>query len=109
MIAVLSVGFPRTYRRIIEGIRATNISREQERNIRNAIKMSFRFPITAPKQLLQSDVASFIVKNGVTILSNKNMPGFFQTIADVVSQPISSGSSFVDLVKRYHSESKTKK
>mmetsp|Transcript_8619 Transcript_8619/g.14614 ORF Transcript_8619/g.14614 Transcript_8619/m.14614 type:complete len:126 (+) Transcript_8619:186-563(+) len=93
-------GFPRTYRRLIEGIKATNLPKEQELLVRYAIKQSMRFPSRAHEFLSQSEVASFLISNGENILNQRNMPQFFKTLSSIVSQPILFGSSALDLLRK---------
>lgn len=95
------VGFHRSYRRLIEGIRSTNIPFEQQLVIRSAIKQSIRFPSSAHEYLSQYEVASFLIDNGEAILKQNNMPPFFKTFADLISQPIAFGSSILDMFIKY--------
>lgn len=95
------VGFHRAYRRLLEGVKSKNLPRDKEELIRSAIKQSMRFPSEAYKHLSQSDVAAFLTENGVAILNRSNMPFFFKTLADIVSQPRAFGGSIMDMLKNY--------
>jgi hypothetical protein len=102
------VGFHRSYRRLLEGIRLTNIPQEQERLLRSAIKQSIRFPSTAHEHLSRPEVSSFLIQNGEHILKQSGMPSFFKTFADLMSQPIAFGGSILDVLKKYSNDDSKK-
>jgi hypothetical protein len=83
--AAQSYGWPRVYRRIVEGIRATLPKSDQE-GVQNSIKSAFRLPDKAVTLVTDSGVLNFAKKFSKYIVDKSpvNLPPFMVSLAKTI-------------------------
>jgi hypothetical protein len=88
------IGFPKMYRRLREGIKSSNLTKENEVAFSNIIKQAIRFPDTAQSMLANTEFMAFVVKYNEKIMDQANVPPFFLTAAKLLFKQTPFGSVF---------------
>ena len=101
LAAAEAYGYPRIYRRLLEGMKIINIPVEQRKPIKITIKESIRFPSTAYNVITSSETSNFLLKYLEYTNShiNANIPPFFLIIAKILAKKTPIGR-ILDLLEK---------
>lgn len=79
---IVILGYPRIYRRLLEGLRKSNVGPEDKKIVRMTLKESLRFPTTAHRIFKSSETLKFLHFYKDNVLKNAgSAPDFFVSLA----------------------------
>mgnify|MGYP003385547117 CR=1 FL=1 len=98
----MCLGFPRVYRRLLEGLNKSILSPSSKQVVRHKLKDAMRFPNTALTALSENETISFLTEyaNQVTTSASKKVPPFVITFSKLVIKQTPFGS-ILDYVNRF--------
>jgi hypothetical protein len=102
LFLLLFAGFPRVYRRLLEGLNNSPISPSNKRIVRGRLKDAMRFPDTAMTVLSQNETIDFLTSyaNQISTSMSNKLPPFFLIFAKMVAKQTPFGS-ILDYAKRF--------
>lgn len=99
------LGFPKVYKRLLEGLNKSSLSPSSRVIVRDGIKSAMRFPDTAATVLVKNETIGFLTNyaNQVSTSASNKLPPFFVTFAKMIVKKTPFGSVmdyFNDLQKK---------
>lgn len=91
---IIFSGFPRVYRRLLEGIRKVNLPAAQAAVVKQSIKASIRAPSTAYTTLQQAEIIDFVSKYANYAIQASGVPDFIVTAAKIFVKKSTAGKIF---------------
>mmetsp|Transcript_120381 Transcript_120381/g.236620 ORF Transcript_120381/g.236620 Transcript_120381/m.236620 type:complete len:126 (-) Transcript_120381:13-390(-) len=80
--AASDYGFHRVYRRLLEGLKRSNVDKYDQNVVRSTLKSSIRFPTTAYKLLQSNQTLQFLYTYAENVVKRPgSLPGFMVTTA----------------------------
>lgn len=94
-------GFNLIYKRLLEGMKLINLSKNQQKIVSKNIKEAMRFPTNSLKYLNEINTSEFIIKyfDNIEQFSNKNIPEIMFNIKDVLYYKIPVVGRIIDILK----------
>ena len=94
-------GFHNVYKRLVEGIKVSGLSKQQQIVVKDNIKHAFRFPSTAFNTLMKNETAEFIVNYAESIIhsSSSKLPPFFRIYAELLYKQTPFGK-ITDIIRK---------
>ena len=98
-MTLISLGFHRVYRRLLEGTKKLNMSPENTKAVKNGVKLAIRSPTEILSVLKQAEIQTFIKQYSSLSTQLENVPPFMNSLlSEVVRQ---SESSMLRLYKAF--------
>jgi hypothetical protein len=98
--AAKQYGFPKIYRRLLEGLKYLNMSNEHKKVVSSNLKYSIRYPSKAYSLLTETHTATFIVHffENLSRVFPSNTPAIFLNMKDILYENTPFGK-IIDLFK----------